>query len=127
MKRFIIVSLLLCLVAPLTVKAEKKSFGNGLFWEITGDGTLIISGNGNMPDYEHPWKDNNTIKKLIIENGILSIGQGCFSNMSSLSIVFIANTVTSIVRFAFDDDDNLSKVNLPNSLKVIGEMPSRAV
>lgn len=48
MKRAILIYMMLCLITPITIEAKKKKFGENLFWELTDDGTLTISGNGEM-------------------------------------------------------------------------------
>ena len=59
---------------------------------LSDDGTLTISGTGDMPDYRFvydtnhgqttaPWySEREKIKKIVIENGVTSIGQYAFYN-----------------------------------------------
>ena len=70
MKKILFASLLLCLLAPITIEAKKKSFGKGLYWELSDDGTLTISGKGAMPNFKYrksPWYNyNNSIKDCLL-------------------------------------------------------------
>ena len=55
--------------------------GDALTWEVNGD-VLIISGTGRMDNYyedEAPWnKFRNSIKKIVIEEGVESVGDYAF-------------------------------------------------
>ena len=73
-------------------------------------GTLRISGTGRMPDFSSsfspPWKSSyvavdTSISKVIIENGVTSIGIGAFNNCRGLIEVTIGNSVTTIGTSAF--------------------------
>ena len=126
MKRCLIVCLILCLIAPITIEAKKKSLGNGLYWELSDDGILTISGNGPMTNWWHlksknrPWhKNKDVIKEVIIENGVTSIGARAFTMCNNLISVVISNTVVSIGECAFYEC-GLSSIAIPNSITTIG-------
>ena len=76
-----------------------------------------------MPNYsysEAPWySQRDKIKKVIIENGVTSIGTSAFYSCSSLTSVIIPNSVVSIGRQAFCDCSTLTSVNIPNSVTSI--------
>ena len=89
-------------------KVDKKQGLDG--WEVTWElskstgsadyDVLTISGNGAMRDYstrkKRPWHNNcSTIKTLIIEEGVTSIGQNAFRDLS-ISEITIPASVTSI-------------------------------
>ncbi|MDE6204427.1 MAG: hypothetical protein K2G19_13235, partial [Lachnospiraceae bacterium] len=62
----------------------------GLAWNLTKAGTLTISGKGAMPDFsstaEQPWSDNSSqIRKVVIEDGVTSIGACAFGNCGVIS------------------------------------------
>ena len=140
--------LALCLLVSMSINAEKKPFGNGLFWDLNSSGVLTISGNGAIPNYgvywNQPWY-NKGIKKVIIENGVTAIGErafeenykdntllsvvipssvktigaNAFCQCKLLSSVSIANSVTTIGEGAFFLCEKLSSIKLPNSLRTI--------
>ena len=87
-------------------------------------GTLTISGTGNMYDYEIsyyvPWysfKEN--IKKVVINDGITSIGRISFYNCTSLTNITIPNSVTSVGESAFAYCKSLTNITIPNSITSI--------
>ncbi|MEE0873457.1 MAG: leucine-rich repeat domain-containing protein, partial [Ruminococcus sp.] len=69
---------------------------------------LTISGTGAMADYNisgsntAPWQlYKNYLKKIVIEDGVTSIGNGAFAYCSKTESVEIADSVTSIGDYAF--------------------------
>ena len=98
--------------------------GDNLTWVLTDDGTLTISGTGEMYNYlssTQPWYHlQNSINDVIIENGVTSIGQFAFSN-SSLKSVSIPTSVSIIGDYAFWDCSGLSgELTIPESVTFIG-------
>ena len=89
-------------------------------WTLDDNGTLTISGNGAMGYYSSvgPW--GNSIKSLIIENGVTSIGKMAFENCTILTSVTIGNSVTSIEYGAFAMCTGLTSVTVPDSVTSIG-------
>jgi len=89
------------------------------------DGTLTISGNGNMPagnDYVMPWGNYKTwVTSVIIENGITSVSPFAFSNYSRLSSIVIPESVTSIGESAFSNCERLTSVNIPRRVTSIAD------
>ncbi|MCD7748399.1 MAG: leucine-rich repeat protein, partial [Firmicutes bacterium] len=101
------------------------TFGDGLTWTLTGDGTLTISGEGEMPHYifgTAPWYDNaGRITSVIIEDGVTSIGNYAFYGCTSLESVAIPDSVTSIGYMAFSGCTSVTSVNVPDSVTSIGD------
>lgn len=121
MKRSILICLVLCLIAPITIDAQKEPFGNGLYWELS-DGTLTVSGYGEMPNTPEPWHSKKgIIRAVVIENGITTIKDGAFSDCKRLIKVSLPNSLTSIGKFAFHNCTDLTLVKIPNSVTTIGE------
>lgn len=95
--------------------------GESVFWELSDDGVLTISGEWKMFDYSKrdpaPWyADRDSIKVVEIENestaidGVTSIGDYAFAGCKNLSQIIIASSVTSIGENAFDHRDGLRVV-----------------
>ena len=117
--------LLIALLMGLSAKAESSGFcGYDLKWHLTDDGVLTITGEGKMNEYSDsynsaPWVNYN-IKRIIIGDGITTIGEGAFRGCSSLTSVTIPNSVTTIEQSAFGGCSSLTSVTIPNSVTTIG-------
>ncbi len=99
--------------------------GDNLTWKLTSDGTLTISGTGAMADWVSydatPWSNyKSSIKRVVIEKGVASIGGQAFSSCSTLTEFSIADTVLSIGEQAFDHCESLTSITLPQNLTSIG-------
>ena len=109
----------------------KSGVDQNITWKLTKDGTLYLSGKGEMPNWvvdpgyfeeihrhiNTPWIGyKNQIKKVIIDTGITTISEGTFSDYRNLKNVILPNGVTKIEDEAFGDCISLEKVNLPDSL-----------
>ena len=108
-------------IDELTALAPTPTVGN-LTWSLI-DGTLTISGTGPMEDYEDgtaPWyKDRYSITKVVIEDGVTSIGNHAFYECNSLTSVDIPDSVTSIGDNAFQFCGSLIGVTIPDSVTSI--------
>jgi len=110
--------------------------------------TLHLSGTGKMVDYEAPsvfceadrhpgyWtlSDYRQISRLIIDPGVTYIGQNAFrgavgsysgttakhGSVMLSGTVTIPNTVTGIGNNAFDENNSLKYIEVPDSVTVIG-------
>ena len=81
------------------------------------DSTLAISGTGAMVDWNQarnvPWDDwsvRSSIRTLIVESGVTTIGSNAFFNSTNLNSVTISNSVTSIGSSAFFRCTNLKNL-----------------
>jgi len=93
------------------------------------NGTLTISGTGNMQDFEgnkQPWYPVRVAIKTLEIQGVSNIGANAFSNCEELTSVNIPNTVTSIEYAAFHGCSSLTFVSIPNSVTSIGACPFHA-
>ena len=91
----------------LSANAEESGFcGPNLTWHFTDDGVLTISGKGKMYDFSYfnvgLWSEYD-IKRIIIGDGVTTIGEYAFKYCSSLTSVTIPNSVTKIGEGAFRD------------------------
>ena len=119
---------------PIMASADGNgTFGENLTWSyVEATSTLTISGTGAMTNYSivyygasiyigTPWRYNvSSIKKIIIESGVTSIGNCVFYNCSSLTSVTIPNSVTRIGDNSFYGCSSLTSVTIPNSVTSIG-------
>ena len=117
--------LLITLLVSLSANAEESgTCGKNLKWKLTAEGVLTITGTGEMTDYSNsdrsPWYGQN-IKRIIIEDGVSTIGKDAFSLCGNLTSVTIPNSVTTISDDAFSNCDDLTSVNIPNGVTTIGD------
>lgn len=101
-----------------SVGASSGTTGD-LNWILDSNGVLTITGNGHMGYDGQPW--GNKIKKVIIENGVLSIRNGAFSDCSLLTSVTIPNSVTNIDNWSFYKCVSLTSILIPNGVTRIGD------
>ena len=96
--------------------------GENLKWELNS-GILTISGEGEMDSYnKSPWYNSaDTIKEIVISQGVTSIGDGAFKGCSGLTDITIPNSVTSIGEDAFRRCSGLTSITIPDSVTSIGE------
>ncbi len=95
--------------------------GDNVYYKLYGD-TLEIYGTGDMWDGEGKWsKYRDKITKVVIRNGVTSIGDDAFECYHNLESVSIPNSVTVIGAYAFDSCWNLQNINIPNGVTYIGK------
>ena len=152
MKRILFAALLLCMLTgllaamPITAGAAGSGVcGSSLAWALDDNGTLTISGTGEMNDFGdsigtsapwllldfdvtyqevtmadgHTYQCNTTIKNVVIEDGITSIGELAFAWCSSLTSITIPDSITSIHTGAFAWCPNLTNVTLQSGVTAI--------
>ncbi len=105
--------------------ADKTSgtCGTGLKWELDSAGVLTISGSGEMTDWTTgaaPWEDHvNVIQKIVIEEGVTSIGVNAFAGLSNATEAHIPDSVGKINAGAFKDCKKLSDVHMSPAVRTI--------
>ena len=116
---------------PIIANATTSGIcGENLTWEIDQEGTLTISGTGDMygwnsnsyPYSYSPWNRSSLdITNVVIINGVTNIGMYAFYGCKNLESITIPNSVISIDEGAFDSCKKLSSITLPNSVTNIGK------
>lgn len=103
---------------------QRDHCGPQLRWSLDDDGTLTISGTGEMGDFESqylsncaPWGQYSAqIRQVIIEEGATSVGDSAFENCENLISVSIADSVQVIGERAFKNCTALTQLDLGNGL-----------
>jgi len=106
-----------------------------LTWDFNPDtGTLTISGNGVMPDYE--WKADSeeytspwyyyrlSIKTIVIGTGVTTIGDYAFcgcENLISITLPTNSMNLKNIRNYAFYGCKKIASIEIPNSITTIGD------
>lgn len=132
--RKLILTILGLLSLTATSFAEKytagdKSKGTEIIWEIK-DGVLTISKGesnttGKMPDYDSgtnfsPWSDyREKVNKLVVEEGITSIGNYICYNMNKIKECIFPSTLKTIGAGAFYNCTALTTANLPEGVTTL--------
>ena len=99
--------------------------GENLAWMLTEDGTLTVSGSGDMEDYSDsnsvPWLySRSEITAIIIQEGVTGIGDYAFSRCNYVISVTIPQSVVRIGNYAFSDCSSLTEINIPKGVTSIG-------
>jgi hypothetical protein len=108
------------------------TYSDKISWRCEND-TLIISGEGPMESekdtestvvltqpWRHQYRQAPTIRKVIIKEGVTSVGVGAFSEQQSLETVVLADSVSAIHASAFYGCTALKTVTLPPHTREIG-------
>ena len=86
--------------------------------------TLVISGTGDMPDFElnaMPWYAyQSSIKKVIVKEGVTSIGGRAFYDCTNITEVSLPDSLRAIGSYAFKGCESLKEITLPVDLTAIG-------
>lgn len=123
-----------CELCGETTREEKKSgtLDGGCTWALAEDGTLTIAGTGAMPDYNtttndpfhqttRPWHPYlSEITKVVIEEGVTSVGELSFFSAEALIEVIIKPGVTTIGANSFQNCTSLTTFYLPQSVTSVG-------
>ena len=97
---------------------------DNLTWTLDANGTLTISGTGAMKAYDSDdspaIQKKDSVKTVVIEDGVTSIGDSAFFRCSQLASIEIPSSVTSIGDAAFSYCSKLASINIPSSVTSIG-------
>ena len=133
MQRLVSTLLVLCLIAamiPVTASAATSgTCGDNVAWSLN-NGVLTISGTGPMANYYHendedyssaPWHSNgSSIKSVVIEDGVTSIGNSAFAHLYGLTKATLPDSITSIGNGAFSHSSALTNIVIPGYVTTIG-------
>ena len=127
-KALALLALLAAVCGLLTFSAAAESAvasgtcGENLTWTLDAAGTLTVAGTGAMKDYlSAPWsKSCDSIKTVVIESGVTTIGDCAFSGCTSLTGITIPESVTAIGDSAFWSCYSLTGITIPESVTAIG-------
>ena len=106
---------------------ESGTLTDTISWTLYDNGTLVISGTGDMPDYWSwmssdddmvPWH-GETIKTITIEEGISSIGNYSFEELYDLENVELPESLYKIGDGAFKECSSLQSIDL-KSVTMLG-------
>ncbi len=138
----LIIVLLTTLCMAVSVSAAEVASGTcgeNLTWTLNDEGTLTISGSGEMDDEDweatrcmadgHGWHDiqlppwfdyRADIQTVVLPEGLTSIGQCAFRSCQTLTTINLPDSLRSIGTEAFAFCPRLSLPELPGGLASIG-------
>lgn len=89
------------------------------WWDITPDGTVLITENIEQIDEEDLFYGQDKIRKVILPSGMHYLGTRAFKNCKNLEEVYIGEGLEEICNECFYGCGNLKIVKVPKSLKSI--------
>ena len=107
------------------IGAFSGTCGSKLIWALSSDGTLVISGTGAMSNYTStggtPWEARkNSIRTVIVNSGVTSIGDYAFYDCINLVNVTLPDGLKTIGSYTFYDCDGLVSITLPSTVTSLG-------
>lgn len=101
------------------------SCGENTSWIFDpADGSITVSGSGDMEDYTAggaPWDEyKDKIGSITIDSGVTGIADNAFAGFSNVSSVVLPEGITSIGDGAFAGMSSLESINIPASVTSIG-------
>lgn len=114
----------LFLLLPMQAEAA-ESCGPDLSWSIS-DGTLVITGSGDMTDYSTytkvPWySQRRSIRQVQLPEGMTSVSRYAFYGCTALTELTVPDSVLDIGANAFYDCTALKQVHFGAELSYIGD------
>ena len=110
-------------IEALSGGTQSGTCGENITWTLDAQGVLTLEGTGAMPDFngslDNPWS-SLSFTKVVIGEGITTIGAYAFAGFSGLTSVTIPSSVTTINKQAFYGCDGLKSVTIPNTVTSIG-------
>ena len=105
--------------------------GDNLSWVLDEEGTLTISGTGEMDSWSGdasdesenscaPWNQDD-VRRIVIEEGVTSIGDYAFYMCSDCEEVQLADSIAKIGDWSFAYCGDLNEIVFPKNLDSIGE------
>ena len=129
MKKYIF-RMFICLLAISALFAvnaaaeETNACGDALTWAYA-DGTLTVSGNGPMYDYEEgaaPWAAyKDQITKVVFSGNVTTVGSYAFKDYDAITDVDFGSAMHTLGANSFAQCDGLTSISLPATFRIFGE------
>ena len=119
--------LALCFVAASADAEISSGTWNNLTWTLADDGTLTISGTGELGPFsfsaKEAWRQyTEDIKTVVLQEGVTCIGSYAFDSCSNLTNITIPKSVTTIGYLVFGNCTSLTAITIPESVTTIGRL-----
>lgn len=98
--------------------------GKNLTWALDDEGTVTISGKGDMANYYYSTDSpffplRESIKAVVIEKGVTGVGDYSFACCDLIGSVTFPDTLRSIRSSAFSECASLKEITIPDSVTTI--------
>ena len=99
--------------------ATSGTCGENLTWTLDDEGTLTISGTGEMYDYRSSdstfYYKREQIQNIVLNEGVTHIGNYAFLSCNKVKTVSIPDSVKSIGRYCFERS-GLEEIIVPSTV-----------
>jgi len=120
----------LCDICGFEIIAEIGDCGSNASWTLTKTGTLTISGYGAIKNYSAlnaaagntvvAKANRNAVVRLVISEGITSVGDYAFYSYTNLKTVDLPSTLEKTGEKAFYGCTSLSRIVIPSGVSEVG-------
>lgn len=94
--------------------------GENATWTLDSDGLLTISGTGEIYKSNSPlWRYTEPVK-IVVEEGITSIGASLFSGCKNVTEIQLPDSLTDIEYYAFHFCEKLENFTIPKNVVHVG-------
>lgn len=111
--------------ADIVASGECGVKGDNIVWQLDSEGTLTISGEGAMPEWETaediPWFGCEIVN-VVIEDRVTTVGPEAFMNCINLKSISLPGSITKICKSAFLHCNSLTEIKIPSSVVDIEDM-----
>ena len=102
--------------------------GDGVYWTMDDTGLLTISGSGPMWGYplndgmdtQSPFRKNSNVRKVVIQDGVTSVGRKAFYGCVNMTEVTLPGTLLLLGEESFYDCASLQRVIIPEGVTLLG-------
>ena len=110
---------------------ETGQCGEDIYYVLYSNGKLLLRGTGAMYDYDSdnrsPFRDNETIRNLVVSSDITHLGEDAFMDAVNLTSATLPDSLTSIADSAFMQSDDrigyvhgLTNIVIPDKVTALG-------
>ena len=92
--------------------------------QISTDGTVVYNGTGDLYDYaydESPWYNDISVERVVIGEGITSIGDCTFSGCTNLAEISLPDSLNKFGKIVFFNNRSLREIVIPEGVTALPE------
>lgn len=114
----ILPALLLLLLLSAGAAEQSGACGAETAWTLDADGTLRITGTGEIADgaFGKDFPEAGKIRAVVIGEGVTRIGESAFAGCEALESVTLPESLTAFGDFAFEGCGKLTEMTLPDGM-----------